>query len=884
MSDFRDGRTPPLYRSTTAPATPSLGYGYNAGDIPPELSPLDELAIRGRMLRKQLVATDGKVGLNPQTVHRSLRRPDRSPGPASVGLLERSFSLGSQQNFGAMVGGIGVHFTSPKESERPVSSHPRFSNASVVPSIRDSSASTLTTRHDNLPTSPHTPNFPNTPDRQFPPHSFDFGGGAAGRPERRPEPENQTADARRPPEDARRPPADARRPPADARRPPADARRPPADPRRPPADARRPPADRREEHIGGGHGFKKSEVPAPPVRHDSGHEVPESECESIQEDRIGPLTTAMRSVQRERSISPATRQPQPQNGIIYQAYNPNLHAPGRRPSGASEIGTLRAPRPRQDSRDSSRGRSPHPPSRAGSNSANDTSNEVPNSILPLLNTIRAESPEDMESSPSYPPSPLPPSANREDNYDWLHDFQRAASGPSTPRPPSSGSQRSFHTIGGSRNTSKAINFSRPMLSARPSVDISAVNDYLRSSNPNENSPLQTPTDQAETPIGTAETHDAAAVTSSYTYTKFYLPRGRTLDRNSLVFVDEPIIERDGSHQPQQRQPPQQRPQAQQQQQQQQSDQPQAQRKPSYTAYSPNAHLSKAPPTADANPRSQPSPDSSDYVSKVLRQQSQPKGQRPPTSAPLAQSPTPRTPVLAPPGGMTPNMNRTLIPNNLQAPKMPRPSPSKENLAPAATLTPDEHVTLGIEKHEDGVLQESSYHLRLAANAGHPTGMLLYALAVRHGWGMKANPQEAIVWLKKVIHLAGGDVTDTESIGTGASDFFEKQGRKAQFALSIYELGMCHLNGWGTEVDKTYALRCFEIAGSKLNSPPPSPPCLPSQVSTDAMIVIGWGDADALSEAGYCYYHGVGTKKDLRRSAKYYRMAEAKGVNMVGNSW
>lgn len=46
----------------------------------------------------------------------------------------------------------------------------------------------------------------------------------------------------------------------------------------------------------------------------------------------------------------------------------------------------------------------------------------------------------------------------------------------------------------------------------------------------------------------------------------------------------------------------------------------------------------------------------------------------------------------------------------------------------------------------------------------------------------------------------------------------------------------------------------------------------------------WGDVDALAEAGFCYAQGVGCKKDLKKSAKFYRMAEAKGMSMVGNSW
>jgi TPR repeat protein len=95
--------------------------------------------------------------------------------------------------------------------------------------------------------------------------------------------------------------------------------------------------------------------------------------------------------------------------------------------------------------------------------------------------------------------------------------------------------------------------------------------------------------------------------------------------------------------------------------------------------------------------------------------------------------------------------------------------------------------------------------------------------------------------------------------SGAREFHDKKSRRAQFALSIYELGVSHLNGWGIERDKALALRCFEVAGH-------------------------WGDADALTEAGFCYAEGIGCKKDLRKAAKFYRMAEQRGVNMVGNSW
>ncbi|KAM0256795.1 hypothetical protein ACHAQJ_004747 [Trichoderma viride] len=186
---------------------------------------------------------------------------------------------------------------------------------------------------------------------------------------------------------------------------------------------------------------------------------------------------------------------------------------------------------------------------------------------------------------------------------------------------------------------------------------------------------------------------------------------------------------------------------------------------------------------------------------------------------------------------------------------PAPAPT------AAEMTAEEHLAKGIECHENGSLNESTYHLRHAARLNHPTAMLLYALACRHGWGMKANQKEGVQWLRKAADMASGEVADDEGMAKEGKriNVAENKTHKAQFALSIYELGVSHMNGWGIEQDKALALRCFEIAGT-------------------------WGDVDALAEAGFCYAQGIGCKKNLKKSAKFYRMAEAKGMSMVGNSW
>lgn len=80
--------------------------------------------------------------------------------------------------------------------------------------------------------------------------------------------------------------------------------------------------------------------------------------------------------------------------------------------------------------------------------------------------------------------------------------------------------------------------------------------------------------------------------------------------------------------------------------------------------------------------------------------------------------------------------------------------------------------------------------------------------------MRPNQQEGVQWLRKAAESASVEIADDEDhIKEGKSvDHLERKTRKAQFALSIYELGVSHMNGWGIEQDKALALRCFEIAG------------------------------------------------------------------------
>jgi hypothetical protein len=147
-------------------------------------------------------------------------------------------------------------------------------------------------------------------------------------------------------------------------------------------------------------------------------------------------------------------------------------------------------------------------------------------------------------------------------------------------------------------------------------------------------------------------------------------------------------------------------------------------------------------------------------------------------------------------------------------KLP-PTPRSTPLA-AGDMSPEEHLAKGIACHENGSVNESTYHLRLAARGNNPTGMLLYALACRHGWGMRPNQKEGVEWLRRAAEYASVEIADDEGQAKEGKhvDVRGMKTHKAQFALSIYELGVSHMNGWGIEQDKSLALRCFEIAGSK----------------------------------------------------------------------
>ena len=380
----------------------------------------------------------------------------------------------------------------------------------------------------------------------------------------------------------------------------------------------------------------------------------------------------------------------------------------------------------------------------------------------------------------------------------------------------SSSMGSEVSAGGNQLPRPSYNFSRPLSrSSRPSIEMpsrqpSSESQQFVLADDTVHTPVSIDSEDYFSPAG-----QAPAAAPSYIYAKYSLPRGRMLQRDSQVF------DGNNSHRREYEQPP-----------------------------TCDGVIPVTPTGYDEplSPLPTPSHVSEDDLSTTSTRDSGVVEEGRPT----LQRPVP-TPLFS---------HRTYHSTaSTNSASTIRPMRSRRTLAGSAEFSAEDHLSKGIERHEQGSLNESTYHLRIAAKQNHPTAMLLYALACRHGWGMRPNQREGVEWLRKAADSASLEVADDEdSMKEGKhTDFNERNTRRAQFALSIYELGVSHMNGWGIEQDKALALRCFEIAGT-------------------------WGDGDALAEAGFCYAQGVGCKKDLKKAARFYRMAESKGMSTIGNSW
>ncbi|PWN35459.1 HCP-like protein [Meira miltonrushii] len=171
---------------------------------------------------------------------------------------------------------------------------------------------------------------------------------------------------------------------------------------------------------------------------------------------------------------------------------------------------------------------------------------------------------------------------------------------------------------------------------------------------------------------------------------------------------------------------------------------------------------------------------------------------------------------------------------------------------------EKFLTLGISHHESGDLSRSAFYFERSAKieGGCVVGMCMWGMALREGWGVRKDQKRGFEWISRAASRAG-DLMATSNGKT--RNEAELKAIRSELKLSVYELGKCFCYGWGVKQDRQMALEYFELA-AKL------------------------GDADAQAEAGALLAAGKGCKKDLKKAAMYYRMAEAQGYDTVGLSW
>ena len=143
---------------------------------------------------------------------------------------------------------------------------------------------------------------------------------------------------------------------------------------------------------------------------------------------------------------------------------------------------------------------------------------------------------------------------------------------------------------------------------------------------------------------------------------------------------------------------------------------------------------------------------------------------------------------------------------------------------------DDDIQVALQLHEAGNLSESTAMFgRLASK--NAMAQILYGLALRHGWGIDADPALGITYLSRAAQNSASVEADARHNGV------KKGGAaKGDLVLAIYELANSFRHGWGVERDPVAARKYYEVAANL-------------------------GDTDAMNEAGRCWEDGYGGKKD-----------------------
>ena len=177
---------------------------------------------------------------------------------------------------------------------------------------------------------------------------------------------------------------------------------------------------------------------------------------------------------------------------------------------------------------------------------------------------------------------------------------------------------------------------------------------------------------------------------------------------------------------------------------------------------------------------------------------------------------------------------------------PLPKPLTDSPIPPQYIDQNDDLALGIHFHEIARYDWSAYYFSIAASNGDPTGMFLYAISMRHGWGMPKDEELSFVLLSQCTDMYKDLLGNNSNIPT-------------HLPLALYETAMSFQQGWGTEKDLAKGAYYFQLA-SKL------------------------GDADAQVALAECFLRGDGVKPSKKEAAKWFRMAEKQGAGLVQMQW
>ncbi|KAK5117701.1 hypothetical protein LTR62_005125 [Meristemomyces frigidus] len=174
------------------------------------------------------------------------------------------------------------------------------------------------------------------------------------------------------------------------------------------------------------------------------------------------------------------------------------------------------------------------------------------------------------------------------------------------------------------------------------------------------------------------------------------------------------------------------------------------------------------------------------------------------------------------------------------PHTPHEKPQRPKSSQPADTACDETIQEAIRLHETGDLEASTTMFGRLANpigANNALAQVLYGLALRHGWGIRSEPEKAISYLALAASNSASISETSLSTSSSRPEVGKSGGAgKGELVLAIFELANCFRHGWGVNRDPMAARQYYETAANL-------------------------GDEDALEEAAWCLLEGFGGGKD-----------------------